>query len=439
MIPRYSRPEMAAIWSEERKLAAWWAVELAACEAMFELGELPADAIEALRRAQVPTPDEVLAIERVTKHDVAAFVQCMEAQVGTAAGRFIHLGMTSSDVLDTALALQLRDAADLLLADLDALAEAISARAHEHKWTPMVGRSHGIHAEPITFGVVLSIWYDEVQRHRARLEAARERVAVGAISGAVGTFASLSTEVEARALRRLGLAPAPVSNQVIQRDLHAEFFCVLALIASSLEKFAVQVRHWQRTEVGEAEEFFSKGQKGSSAMPHKRNPVLSENVTGLCRVVRAAALPAMENVALWHERDISHSSVERMLGPDATVTLDFALHRFTGVVRNLVVYPEAMQRNLDQTRGLVYSGRLLVALVREAELGREDAYKLVQASAMAAYEKGTEFRAEVDANAGITEKLSVAQIDACFDPVAALGQVDAIFERVFGLGAEASR
>jgi len=427
---------MAAIWSEQRKLEIWWQVELQACEAMYELGEMPADTadelIAALRRADAPTPEAVLEIERVTRHDVAAFVQCMEEQTGKAAGRFIHLGMTSSDVLDTTLAIQLRDAAEIIQTDLVALAEAIKAKALEHKHTTMIGRSHGIHAEPITLGLVLAIWYDEVQRHIDRLEAASERVAFGKISGAVGTFANLDPEIEVRALAKLGLQCAPASSQVVQRDRHAELFSVFALIASSIEKFSVQVRHWQRTEVLEAEEAFRKGQKGSSAMPHKRNPILSENVTGLCRVVRAAAVPAMENVALWHERDISHSSVERVMGPDATIALNFLLNRFTGVVRDLIVYPENMMTNLGKTKGLVYSGRLLVTLIRRAGLGREEAYKLVQKSAMEAFESGGDFRDAVDSNAKINDLLDAAALADVFDLTKATGQVDYIFNRVFG-------
>ena len=423
---------MSAIWSEQRKLDIWWQVELAACEAMAEIGEMPAEAVETLRKAAPPTPEAVYEIERVTRHDVAAFVQCMEAVTGKAAGRYIHLGMTSSDVLDTTLAVQLRDAADLIMADLRAFADVIKTRAEEHKWTPMMGRSHGIHAEPITFGLVMAIWYDEVQRHIERLEGARKRVAVGAISGAVGTFANIDPRVEELVCAKLGLTPAPASNQVIQRDRHAELFSVLGLIASSIEKFAVQVRHWQRTEVLEAEEYFSKGQKGSSAMPHKRNPILSENVTGLARVVRAAVIPAMENVALWHERDISHSSVERVMGPDATIGLDFVLHRFTGVMSKLVVYPENMMRNLDLTNGLIFSGRLLVTLIRKAGLGREEAYKLVQRSAMEAFENGTNFRTMVEADDETTRLLGGDDLADVFDLKAAIGEVDYIFERVFG-------
>ncbi len=432
MIPRYSRSKMSAIWSEERKLQIWWDVELAACEALAEIGEMPQEAVATLQAATPPSPEEVLEIERVTRHDVAAFVQCMEANVGKKAGRFIHLGMTSSDVLDTTLAIQLRDSAVILQDGLADLQRTLRERAAEHKWTAMIGRSHGIHAEPITLGLVFAIWHDEVGRHIDRLTAATERIAVGAISGAVGTFANLSPRIEELVCKKLKLGQAPASSQVIQRDRHAEFFCVLALIASSLEKFAVQVRHWQRTEVLEAEEAFSKGQKGSSAMPHKRNPILSENVTGLCRLVRGYAQTALENVALWHERDISHSSVERVIGPDATVGLDFAMARLTGVIEKLIVYPDNMMRNLELTNGLVYSGRLLVSLIRFAGMGREEAYKMVQRSAMAAYEKRADFREVVDADAEIVAALEPAELERVFDLKEALGEVDTIFKRVFG-------
>jgi adenylosuccinate lyase len=432
MIHRYARAGMSAIWSEERKLELWWQVERSACEGMAACGEIPKSVLSALAQAQPPSPEEVLEIERVTHHDVAAFVQCMEAAVGPEAGRFIHLGLTSSDILDTTLAVQLRDAADLLLDDLRELAEAIKNRALEHKWTPIIGRSHGIHAEPTTFGLVLAIWYDEVLRHIDRLTAARARIAVGKLSGAVGTFANVSPAVEAHVMKSLGLSPAPASNQVVQRDRHAELFATLALIASSLEKFAIQIRHWQRTEVAEAEEFFSVGQKGSSAMPHKRNPILSENVTGLARVVRSYAVAAMENVALWHERDISHSSVERMIGPDATITLDFALARLTGIIDKLIVYPNHMRSNLDQTNGLIFSGRLLVALIRHGSMSRENAYQTVQKVAMKAFVEGGKFEVLARADQPIQQSLTGEQLDTCFDLKAALGEVDTLFDRVFG-------
>ena len=431
MIRRYARSGMRAIWSDERKLEIWWNVERSACEGMAACGQIPESVVEALQNAQPPSPEEVLEVERVTRHDVAAFVQCMEASVGTEVGRFIHLGLTSSDILDTTFAIQLRDAADLLLADLDELAKAIKRRAFEHKWTPMIGRSHGIHAEPTTFGLVLAVWYDEVQRHIDRLKAARKRIAVGKISGAVGTFANISPEVEAHVMAALGLSAAPISTQIVQRDRHAEFFSTLALVASSLEKFAVQIRHWQRTEVAEAEEFFSKGQKGSSAMPHKRNPILSENVTGLARIVRSYSVAAFENVALWHERDISHSSVERMIGPDATVTLDFALARLTGIIEKLLVYPDNMLRNLNQTAGLIFSGRLLVALIRLGGQSREAAYQTVQRVAMEAFHQDSDFEILARADSSIQTSLTDEQLDTCFDLKATLGEVDTLFERVF--------
>jgi len=431
MIPRYSRPAIAAIWTDQRRLEIWWEVERTACEAMATLGEIPAEVAESLRQATPPSPERVAEIERITRHDVAAFVQAMEERVGSDAGKYIHLGLTSSDILDTTLAIQLRDAADILLADLHALADAIQDRALEHKWTPIIGRSHGIHAEPTTFGLVLAIWYAEVLRHITRLEEAKRIISVGKLSGAVGNCANVSPEVEAFVCDRLGLTPEPVSNQIVQRDRHAQLFTTLALIASSAEKFAIQIRHWQRTEVLEAEEPFKPGQKGSSAMPHKRNPILTENVTGLCRVVRSYALAAMENVALWHERDISHSSVERMIGPDATVTLDFLLHRLTGVIRELVVYPDNMRRNLTRTRGVVFSGRVLVALIREAGLGREEAYRLVQKSAQEAFDSGEDFEARVWADPEIIDRLGSDTVKVCFDLKAATGRVDEIFDRVF--------
>jgi adenylosuccinate lyase len=431
MIERYARPAMTAIWSGERKLAIWWEIELAACEAMATLGEIPSEAIQTLQKAKPPSVETVAAIERVTRHDTAAFVQAMEQQVGVEAGRFIHLGLTSSDIADTALSVQLKEAADLLLTDLDELSDVIESRAIEHKKTPMIGRTHGVHAEPTTFGLVLANWYAEVQRHVRRLTAARDQIAVGKISGAVGNFANVSPRVESYVCAKLGLQAALVSSQVIQRDRHAEFFTCLALIASSIEKFAVQVRHWQRTEVLEAEEAFRKGQKGSSAMPHKRNPILSENVTGLSRMVRSYALAAMENVALWHERDISHSSVERLIAPDATVTLDFLLARFTGIIENLIVYPENMLRNLDISQGLIFSGRLLVQLIKKGGLGREEAYKLVQRNAKAAYDAGGSFRETVEADSEVVERLGRDEIAACFDLSAAIGEVSTIFNRVF--------
>jgi adenylosuccinate lyase len=436
MIARYAREEMARIWTEERKLQAWFDVELAAVEGWSKVGVVPAEAAAHILEHAVLNVERVLEIEAVTRHDVAAFVQSLEESVGGEYGRWIHYGLTSSDVLDTALALTLRDAADLLMADIDAMMEVIRRRAFEFQMTPMIGRSHGIHAEVTTFGHVLAIWYDEMRRHRRRLEAAREVIACGKISGAVGTFANVPPEVEAYVCEKLGLTPAPASSQIVQRDRHAEFFTVLAQIASSLEKFSVEIRHLQRTEVLEAEEKFRSGQKGSSAMPHKRNPVLSENVTGLARLVRGYAMPALENVALWHERDISHSSVERVIGPDATVTLDFALVRMTRIIDELVVYPENMRRNLEQTRGLPFSQSLLLALVR-CGLSRQQAYQMVQVVAMRAWEETLDFEELVRADAAIGAHLDEATLDACFDLEFALRHIPSIFQRVFGDSAKA--
>lgn len=431
MIPRYTRPELAALWTEERKLQHWFDIELAAVEGWAREGVVPEEAAAHIREHAVLDVERVQEIEKITRHDVAAFVQSLEESVGEEYGRWIHFGMTSSDVLDTCLGIQLREAADILLEDIDSMMQAIKRRAYEFKDTPMIGRSHGIHAEPTTFGHVLAIWYDEMRRNRRRVEAAREVVATGKISGAVGTFANIPPSVEAYVCEKLGLSPAPASSQIVQRDRHAEFFTTLAVVASSLEKFAVQIRHMQRTEVLEAEEKFHKGQKGSSAMPHKRNPVLSENVTGLARIVRSYAIPALENVALWHERDISHSSVERMIGPDATGVLDFALVRFTGVIDNLVVYEKNMKKNLEQTRGLPFSQGILLRLVRTG-LSRQDAYKLVQNVAMRAWEEELDFEELAVDDPGFNEHLSQDEIKEAFDLDHTLRRVPDIFERVFG-------
>jgi len=432
MIPRYSRPEMAAIWSPETRFRIWFEIEAHAADAMAALGVIPKAAAEAVWKARDVEFDvaRIDAIEAVTKHDVIAFLTHLAEHVGPEA-RFVHQGMTSSDVLDTCLGVQLARAADLLIADLDALLAALKRRAFEHKATPTIGRSHGIHAEPTTFGLKLAQAYTEFARGRARLVAARTEVAVCAISGAVGTFANVDPAVEAHVAAKLGLAVEPISTQVIPRDRHAMFFAVLGVIASSVERLAVEIRHLQRTEVLEAEEYFAPGQKGSSAMPHKRNPVLSENLTGLARLVRMAVIPAMENVALWHERDISHSSVERVIGPDATVTLDFALVRLTGLVDRLVVYPETMRRNLERFGGLVHSQRVLLALTQKG-VSREDAYALVQRSAMRVWEAGADFAAELAADPEVAAALSPAELADCFDPHHHTRHVDAIFARVFG-------
>jgi adenylosuccinate lyase len=433
MIPRYSRPEMAAIWEADARYRIWFEIESHAADAMAELGLIPRAAARTIAergRAARFDAARIDEIERVTKHDVIAFLTHLAEHVGEDA-RFVHLGMTSSDVLDTCLAVQLARASDLLLAGVDRLLAALEARAREHKMTPTIGRSHGIHAEPTTFGVKLAFAYAEFARGRARLEAARREVATCALSGAVGTFANIDPRVEAHVAAKLGLAVEPVSTQVIPRDRHAMYFATLAVVASSIERLATEIRHLQRTEVLEAEEHFSPGQKGSSAMPHKRNPVLSENLTGLARMVRAYALPALENVALWHERDISHSSVERMIGPDATVTLDFALHRLASIVEKLVVYPANMQRNLDRLGGLHNSQRVLLALAT-AGLSREDAYRIVQRNAMKTWEEGKDFLASLEADPEVTARLPVKDLRAMFDLGYHLKHVDAIFARVFG-------
>jgi adenylosuccinate lyase len=422
---------MTSIWAEQAKLDRWLAIELAACDGFVALGRMPAETVARLRACLSVNPARVAEIEAITRHDVAAFVQSLEEQCGPDDGRFLHMGLTSSDILDTTFALQLRDAGQLLLDDLDALAAAIERRAFEHKMTPVIGRSHGIHAEPTSLGHILAGWYDEVKRCRVRLVSAIASVSVGKLSGSVGNFTHVEPIVEETVCATLGLGCEPAGTQVVSRDRHAEYFCVLALIASSLERFAVTVRHWQRTELMEAEEFFHKGQKGSSSMPHKRNPVLSENVTGLCRLVRGYAIPAMENVALWHERDISHSSVERVAAPDATIALDFALHRFTGVIDKLVFYPEKMERNLAQTRGLVFSQRILMELLWSG-LGREVAYRLVQRISMVAWESGAELMPLALADNELRSHLSEAEIERCFDLGHGLRHVDAIFQRVFG-------
>ena len=436
MVPRYARPEMTAIWSAENRFRIWFEIEAHATDALAELGTVPKSAAKALWDWWATKPvidvDAIDAIEAVTKHDVIAFLTWVSENVGDEA-RFMHQGMTSSDVLDTCLAVQLSQAADILLADLDALLEAIKRRAYEHKLTPTIGRSHGIHAEPVTFGLKLAEAYAEFSRCKLRLQAARAEIATCAISGAVGTFANIDPRVEAHVAAKLGLAIEPVSTQVIPRDRHAMFFAVLGVIASSIERLSVEVRHLQRTEVLEAEEYFSPGQKGSSAMPHKRNPVLTENLTGLARMVRSAAIPAMENVALWHERDISHSSVERFIGPDATITLDFALGRLTGVVDKLLVYPTRMQKNLDRMGGLVHSQRVLLALT-QAGASREDSYALVQRNAMKVWESDGELSLLelLKADAHVTAKLSAGDLTALFDLGYHMKHVDTIFDRVFG-------
>ncbi len=434
MIPRYSRPEMTALWSNEARLRRWRDVELAALEGMVAAGIAPKEALAVcVARAGDFTAEDVAKIdeiEKTTKHDVIAFLTFMEERIGPEA-RWLHWGMTSSDVLDTSLGLILRDAATLLISGVDRVMKAVEARAFEHKNTAMMGRSHGIHAEPISFGHKLAIWFDELRRARVRLEQARAVISFGKVSGAVGTFAHLPPSVETHAMARLGLTGAPASSQIIQRDRHAEFFTSLALLGSSIEKFAVEVRHLQRTEVREVEEAFSAGQKGSSAMPHKRNPILAENLTGLSRLLRGYCLSAMENVPLWHERDISHSSVERMIGPDATVVADFMLHRFAGLMENLKVYPQNMQKNLDLLGGVVNSQRLLLELARRG-MDRQAAYVIVQRSAMRFYEQGTDFKTALLADPDLVKVMPPSDIEACFTTGYHLRHVDQIFERVFG-------
>ncbi|WP_108787594.1 adenylosuccinate lyase [Erythrobacter sp. Alg231-14] len=441
MVPRYARPTMSALWEPEAKFRIWFEIEAHATQKLGEMGVVPASAGKALWDWWATNPkidvEAIDAIEAVTKHDVIAFLTWVAEQVDAAGytgeARFMHQGMTSSDVLDTTLAVQLARATDILLDDLDALCDAIKTRAEEHKFTPTIGRSHGIHAEPVTFGLKLAQAYAEFDRCRDRLVAARKEIATCAVSGAVGTFANIDPEVEAYVADQLGLTPEPVSTQVIPRDRHAMYFSTLAVIAGSIERLAVEVRHLQRTEVLEAEEYFSPGQKGSSAMPHKRNPILTENLTGQARMIRAYALPALENVALWHERDISHSSVERFIGPDATITLDFALARLTGVVEKLLVYPERMQSNLDAMGGLVHSQRVLLALT-QAGVSREDAYRLVQRNAMKVWESNGALSL-LDLLKGddeVTAALSHEQLEEKFDLEYHFKHVETIFARVFG-------
>lgn len=433
MIPRYTRPEMASIWEAQTRFKIWFEIEAHAADALAELGVIPKEAARTIwAKAKDATFDvaRIDEIERETKHDVIAFLTHLAEIVGPEA-RFVHQGMTSSDVLDTCLNVQLTRAADLLIADVDKVLAALKKRAFEHKMTPTIGRSHGIHAEPVTFGLKLAFAYAEFTRARERLVLARKEVATCAISGAVGTFAQIDPRVEEHVAKAMGLAPEPISTQVIPRDRHAMYFATLGVIASSVERLATEIRHLQRTEVLEAEEFFSEGQKGSSAMPHKRNPVLSENLTGLARMVRAYVTPAMENVVLWHERDISHSSAERMIAPDATVTLDFALNRLAGLIEKLLVYPEQMQKNLDRLGGLVHSQRLLIALTQKGA-SREDAYKLVQRNAMPVWRGEGEFQALLKKDTEVKKYLTDAEIEEQFDLGYHFEHVDTIFRRVFG-------
>ena len=430
MIDRYTLPEMGALWSEETKFQKWLDVEIAVCEVHAEMGTIPLDALEQIKGRAKFSVARIDEIEKTTDHDVIAFTTNLAESIGEAS-RFVHYGLTSSDVVDTANALLLRGACDILLAKINALMDVLKKRAFEFKNTPQIGRTHGIHAEPTSFGLTFALWYDEMRRHRYRLIKARETVAVGKISGAVGAFAHLDPIVEEKVCERLGLKAAPVSTQIIQRDNYAEYLCTLAIIASSLDKFALQIRHWQRTEVREAQEKFKRGQKGSSAMPHKRNPILSERICGMARVVRANSIVGLENVALWHERDISHSSAERVVLPDSSIATDYILAKMTSLIDGLIVYPERMLENLNLTRGSVFSGQLLLALT-QAGVSREQAYEWVQRNALQAWDEGYELKSLVSADKEITAHLNQEQIDRVFSLDTYLRNVDAVFERVFG-------
>ena len=429
MIPRYTHPEMGRIWTEQRRYESWLRVEVAAAEAMAEVGMVPVEAARDLRERGAFDVARIEEIEQTTQHDVIAFTTAVAEKVGPSA-RWLHFGLTSSDVVDTAQALQMVEACDLILVNLRALAAAINVRAQEHRHTPMIGRTHGVHAEPMTFGLKMAMWYAEVQRDIVRVERARETVRVGKISGAVGTFAHLDPSIEAAVCARLQLEPAPISSQVIQRDRHAELLSALAITAASLEKFALEIRGLQKTEIGEVEEPFRKGQKGSSAMPHKRNPIGCEQVVGLARLIRANAMAALENVALWHERDISHSSVERVILPDSFIALDHMLRRFTRIVAGMVVYPDRMLENLNRSRGVVFSGQVLLELARLG-VSREQAYEWVQRNAMRAFHEQRDFKALLLADADIMARLTPADVDSAFDLTVQLRNVDAIFNRVF--------
>jgi len=430
MIPRYTPPEMGRIWTDQRRYETWLSVECAAADAMAVHGLIPADAARDIRERGKVDAARVDEIERTTRHDVIAFTTAVAEHVGPSA-RWLHFGLTSSDVLDTAQALQLRESCDLLLADVDKLLGAIRDRAFDHKHTPMIGRTHGVHAEPMTFGLKLALWFDELVRDRERLTRAREAISVGKISGAVGTYAHLDPGIEQSVCDQLGLRPAPVASQVIQRDRHAELLSALAITAASLETFALEIRGLQKTEIGEVEEPFAKGQKGSSAMPHKRNPIGCEQITGLARLVRANALAALENIALWHERDISHSSVERIIFPDSFCSLDHMVRRFTGIVRDLVVYPERMLENLDRSRGVVFSGTVLLELARRG-VSREEAYMWVQRNAMRSHDEHLDFKELLTKDEDVSRVLPLSEIDEVFDLKAQLRHVDSIFDRVFG-------
>jgi len=429
LIPRYSRERMTAVWSAENRYRTWLDIEIRACEALARRGEIPKASLRRIKAGAGFDVARIDEIEKTTKHDVIAFLASVTEKVGED-GRFIHMGLTSSDILDTSLAILLKEAADILIEDMDRLLEVLKKKAFAHKKTVMIGRSHGIHAEPITFGLKMALWHQEMQRNRERLIRARETVSCGKIAGAVGTFSFVDPGVEAYVCRKLGLKPAPVSSQIVQRDRHAEFFCTLAIIASSIDKYAQEIRLLQRTEVREAEEYFAPGQKGSSAMPHKRNPVLSENLSGLSRLMRAYALAALENVALWHERDISHSSVERVIGPDATILLDFMLNRFTGMIDRLVVYPDRMRSNLNMTHGVIFSQMVLLKLI-EKGMSREAAYAVVQRNAMRSWERGIAFKSLLRKDKEVIRCLLDQDLDRLFRVEHFLKNVDFIFDRVF--------
>jgi adenylosuccinate lyase len=430
MISRYTRPEMAKVWTEQRKFETWLEIELLVCEALSQLGQIPAEAVREIREKASFDIHRVDAIEKVTKHDVLAFLTNVGESIGMLS-KYLHYGLTSSDILDTSLALLLKESSELILQDLHRLLEVLKKKAFQYKGTLMIGRSHGVHAEPITFGLKMALWYDEMKRNLIRMERAKEAVSVGKISGAVGTFAHISPFVEEFVCGRLGLKPAPISTQIVQRDHHAEFFTTLAIIASSIEKFSVELRHLQRTEVLEAEEFFSKGQKGSSAMPHKRNPVSSENLSGLARLLRSYSIASLENIPLWHERDISHSSVERVIAPDATILIDYMLNRFTSLVENLIVYPENMKTNLEKMGGLIFSESILLLLTQKG-LAREEAYGVVQRNAMRVWEKGGDFKTLLSQDEVIKRLFTREELETAFDIQNHLKHVEDIFRRVFG-------
>jgi adenylosuccinate lyase len=430
MIPRYTRPEMGKIWTDQRKFETWLQIELVVCEALSQLGQIPAEVVREIKEKASFDIHHIDEIEKVTKHDVLAFLTNVGESIGPLS-RYLHYGLTSSDILDTSLALLLKEASELILQDIHRLLEALKKKAFQYKETLMIGRSHGIHAEPITFGLKMTLWYDEMKRNLVRMQRAKETVSVGKISGAVGTFAHIPPSIEEFVCARLGLKPAPISTQIVQRDHHAEFFTTLAIIASSIEKFSVELRHLQRTEVLEAEEFFSKGQKGSSAMPHKRNPISSENLSGLARLVRSYSLAALENIPLWHERDISHSSVERVIAPDATILIDYMLNRLTSLIENLIVYPENMRANMEKMGGLIFSESILLQLTKKG-LSREQAYGVVQRNAMRVWEEGEDFKTLLSQDETINRLITQKELDVLFDVRNHLKHVEDIFQRIFG-------